>query len=382
MRYHDALYGEWELPEILEKLIHTRQMIRLRDITQSVMPNSLVVRGPMPSRFQHGLGVSFLAQIVLEQNPGLNEYETLLPVAALLHDAGNPPFSHLSESFLKEITGHDGESFLAEILDGSETEKILREYGIRTEDVVSMVTGSKKPISEVLHGSMDIDNLDNVGRFADAARIHTPIFNAKGIASRFRFAGEWFFLDAKNLQEMTGNWQNARKAVYKAIYSAPHLNLAMMLQRAVELAHSEEELEKDFFFLDDYAAMRFLKICNAETVCLVNRALRWEWYDEVLSLEYSDPPEKVKLLAAGWRGRRQIANMLAGKLRLSPADVCAWVSRGNESRKITIPFVSPDGSRRYDTTPDTPIYRVKVYMPKTVTASKELMRDLVLQEIS
>ena len=122
MRYYDALYNvEWELPKIVEKIIHTKEMARLRNITQGIMPNNLNVRGPLPSRFQHSMGVCILAKEVLNQNPKLfeNGSSNLLTVSALLHDAGNPPFSHLSEPFLKEVTGHDGESFLIEILDGS-----------------------------------------------------------------------------------------------------------------------------------------------------------------------------------------------------------------------------------------------------------------------
>lgn len=387
MIYRDLLYGNWELPHSIEKLVHTKEMARLRNISMSVMPNNLIVSGPIPSRFQHGMGVCFLATLVSDRNPNLSEYEMLLPVSALLHDAGNPPFSHLSEPFLKEVTGYDGESFLAQILDGSETEKILKEYGIKTEHVVSMVTGNMKPISEVLHGSIDIDNLDNVGRFARAANISIPDFQARYISAMFRFSNdEWFFLDATPRgdfhEETTKKWQGARAIVYNSIYSAPHLNLAMMLQRAVELAYSAGELEKEFFFLDDNAAILYLKMCNKGTTRLVNCALRWEWYDEVLNLDYTDPPEKLKTLSDDWSGRTHIADMLAGKLKIPKEDVCAMVSKGRDFRKITIPFVTSGGYRRFDTVTDTPIYRIRVYMPQSIQVSKESVKDLVIQEIS
>src|SRR3989338_4475480 len=109
MRYYDAFYGEWELPEIVERIIHTKEMARLRNIVQGTLPNNLNVLGPFPSRFQHSMGVCYLAQEVLKQNSNvLKDFGMLLLVSALLHDGGNPPFSHLSEPFLKEATGYDG----------------------------------------------------------------------------------------------------------------------------------------------------------------------------------------------------------------------------------------------------------------------------------
>ena len=156
-----------------------------------------------------------------------------------------------------------------------------------------------------------------------------------------------------------------------------------MLQRAVELAYVNGELVKDFFFLDDYAAMMYLGMCNLGTVHLLKNALRWNWYDEILSLEYTtDAPEKLKKLSDFWSERTRVADMLAKKLQISRHHVCAMISRGTDYRKITIPFVTPSGRHRYDTSSDAPIYRVKIYMPSTVKASKELIKDLVMQEIT
>ena len=134
MPYYDPLYGEWNPPPIVEALIHTPLMARLRRITQSVLPNELIPDGPIPSRFQHCMGAAYLATRVVEENPHLPEdIKTLLPVAAVLHDAGNPPFSHLSEPFLQEVWNRNGETFLASVLHdrvGREAKRILEGAGI------------------------------------------------------------------------------------------------------------------------------------------------------------------------------------------------------------------------------------------------------------
>lgn len=100
MIYRDALYGIWEPPAIIEELAHTMESERIRKISQASAPAYLLPYN-IPSRFQHGMGACFLASKVLEANLVLKKYYwPLLLVAALLHDAGNPPFSHLAERFL------------------------------------------------------------------------------------------------------------------------------------------------------------------------------------------------------------------------------------------------------------------------------------------
>lgn len=385
VKYYDNLYDiEWELPEIIEKIVHTKEMIRLRNIVQGVIPNDLNPMGPLPSRFQHGMGVCYLAQEVLKQNPNVSKDSgMLLPVCALLHDAGNPPFSHLSEPFLKEVTGHDGESFLAQILDGSETEKTLKEYGIHAGTVVKMVTGKWKPFSDVLNGSMDIDNLDNVARYAKATNLFTSDhLDSAEMACSFRFDKEWYLLDvASNSFSGMHAWKNLRWRVYNQIYSAPHLNMAMMLQRAVQFAYDEGELKSDFFLLDDYSAMLYLKLCNERTATLIRRLLRWECYDEVVSLEYENSWEKIRDLSRGWIGRKTVADVLSKKLNIPKEDICVVISKGRDRRKVTLPLVSA-GKMRFDEQLDTQVYRVKVYMRPELQISRELVKDLILQEVS
>lgn len=69
------------------------------------------------------------------------------------------------------------------ILFGSEAEKVLQKYGMRVEEILGLVTGKTKPVAEVLTGSLDIDNLDNVGRFNRIACLGAQDFDAQKIAA-------------------------------------------------------------------------------------------------------------------------------------------------------------------------------------------------------
>ncbi|MEX1064244.1 MAG: HD domain-containing protein [Candidatus Paceibacterota bacterium] len=355
-------------------------MVRLREITQSVLPNCLIHNGPIPSRFQHSMGVCYLAEKVLENY--LSEYGHLLPIAALLHDAGNPPFSHLSEPFLKEVTGKDGESFLEDMLDGSETEKILIEMGLSVELVVSWVTG-KAPLSDILHGSLDIDNLDNVGRFNHAANLGGPSFGAIGIASGFRLTTEKEWVLPTVFEERVGKWLETRHKVYTSLYQEPHLNIVAMVSRAVEIAFCENEIKRDFFFLNDSQAIEYLLHCNSRTAYLVDRALRWNWYKEAyrFSSITVGPEEKLAKLAQRRQSGREMAELISRRLGIPEEKISVLIFKGKENRNVTIPFINKEGWKVYSGPTDMPSHRVVAYLPGDLMPEKWAVKELIESEI-
>ncbi len=367
MRYRDTLYGEWELPKILSQLVHTKEAERMRGITMTVLPNELNPVGAFPSRADHGLGVAYLMTRVIEHNPHLDDrLKTLLPIAAFLHDAGNAPFAHLSENFLRETTGCDGESFLARILVGSETEKILVSHGFSVDDVVRVVTGNMKPFSDVLNGSLDVDNLDNILRYNYSGHIGTVDYNAPRIASAFRFINnEWTLL--REVWDNTIEWQEARKIVYsRGVYSALHLQAAMMMHRAVEFAFFAGNLSEEFFRMTDHDAVEFLKnSAHVRTQELITRMGRWDFYNLIFDCADSRPSEGMKLYASDWRGRSRLADRIAMEFCLLPEHVYTYTGKGRDFRKINIPFVGPCehcGTRIYNQIHEDPVYRIMVFL--------------------
>jgi len=379
MRYRDLLYGEWELPEIIERLVETPEMARLRGITQDSVPNCLNMYGPMPNRFQHDLGVAYLASHVFLGNLHLvEEYSHLLPAAALLHDAGSPPFSHMGEYFLKELTGKDGEWFLADVLDGSKTERILREYDIFIEDALDFVTGRKQPIAAIINGSLDLDNLDNVTRYAAAAGLERDIIvNPLLVALAFRHfssSGEWYLRD--DCYPEVKKWQRARAAVYGAIYGAPHLSASIMVYRALELAFTAGEVRRDFFFLTDEQALNYLaEHCNRRTAYLIQKAVQWQWYEEVFWRVTGNPTPRLKNIAGHWSGRRDLAETICRKTGLAPEHILVYAGAGRDKRKVTLRFIeAARNSVRYCWAPgeDRPVYRLKIYAPPNLSARTKM----------
>ncbi|XP_059411052.1 deoxynucleoside triphosphate triphosphohydrolase SAMHD1-like [Carassius carassius] len=108
--FNDPIHGNIELHPLLVKMIDTPQFQRLRYIKQ-LGTKHLVYPGATHTRFEHSLGVAHLAGCLLktlhENQPELNIKKKdflCVQIAALCHDMGHGPFSHLFDGmFIPEV---------------------------------------------------------------------------------------------------------------------------------------------------------------------------------------------------------------------------------------------------------------------------------------
>uniref|UniRef100_A0A8C5EMJ6 Deoxynucleoside triphosphate triphosphohydrolase SAMHD1 n=1 Tax=Gouania willdenowi TaxID=441366 RepID=A0A8C5EMJ6_GOUWI len=99
--FNDPIHGHLELHPLLVKIIDTPQFQRLRNIKQ-LGGVYLVFPGASHNRFEHSIGVGYLARQLVQ---ALNERQPELlisprdilcvQIAGLCHDLGHGPFSHL-----------------------------------------------------------------------------------------------------------------------------------------------------------------------------------------------------------------------------------------------------------------------------------------------
>ncbi|MBI2023505.1 hypothetical protein HYT01_03015 [Candidatus Giovannonibacteria bacterium] len=360
MIYKDPLYGPWVLPTYLKELLHTKETLRTRGIAQASSPAHLLTFVAR-NRVQHGLGVArLMAEVVKHNRCDLDE--ELMVSSAFLHDFGNTPFSHLCEDFLQEMIGKNGETFLENILDCSETEKVLAGFGVASRDVVKIVAGQAKPMSDVLNGDIDVDNLDNILGFNKFAAVEAPAYDALGIAGSFRFMdGHWLLLG--DCYADVQKWQIARRAAYMdVVYSSPHYNGISMLYRAVELALYEGEISPEFFRFSDIEAISYLMTCNPRTIELVDKMSRWKWYPEVASWEIKEPSRFVAKIAACTHRRRKLLDEICGTLGIAPEKICLAMQRGVETKRIKTPFLVECGRKLQGTKFERPPLRVRVFV--------------------
>jgi HD superfamily phosphohydrolase len=323
------------------------------------------------------MGVAFLATLVLRKNPELKDYHNLILAAALMHDWGLPCFSHLAEPLLKKITGMDGESFLGFVLEKyGRAKKVLRDFGVDYQDVVKVVTGDFGPLGEIINGSLDLDNLDNVLRYAIAASLPGRKPNVIKVAVSFRFIdGKWYLLE--DCLEDVKKWQSLRRKVYSSIYSNFNLSPVTMLYRAVYLAFQAGRIGTDFFLLNDDDAVSYLSCCEGGVSRLLDRLISWEWYEEVFSLQ-SESYRRLPItkLTDNPMSGLEMADALCAQAKVEPDDVCVYVGRGRDKKRVTVPFIPADsaegrGGFFLAEDNDLPIYRLKVFVNPNLNASKK-----------
>jgi HD superfamily phosphohydrolase len=160
----DPVHGYITLTEAELKLVDSMAVQRLRRISQLPLVY-LVYPGARHSRFDHSLGCMFLAG-EFAQHLGLDEHKTsLLKTAALLHDLGHTPYSHLLEQILAE-KGLSHEVMSMRIIEeDGEVCEALEEMGLSRKEVVDVLNGSNV-LSSLVSGPLDVDRLDFLVRDA------------------------------------------------------------------------------------------------------------------------------------------------------------------------------------------------------------------------
>jgi uncharacterized protein len=173
--FRDPLYNYigLDLPRDgwLVDLINCREMQRLRRIHQLGVSN-FTYPGADHNRLAHSLGVLHLMKMVVshlnrEEARIAHHDEQPLLAAALLHDVGHGPFSHLFEPCLD--IKHESWSIQIVLDEGTEVHKILeREGRYLPQRVAALVEeDNEKPIpwqKALLSSQLDVDRIDYLRR--------------------------------------------------------------------------------------------------------------------------------------------------------------------------------------------------------------------------
>ncbi|MEM0090021.1 MAG: HD domain-containing protein [Nitrososphaerota archaeon] len=154
----DPVWGYIELDDYDRRIVDTTSFQRLRRIMQLPLVY-LVYPCARHTRFDHSLGCFYLAG-EYAKHLALDEYWTrALKYAALLHDIGHTPYSHLLEALLIE-KGINHEAMGVKILnEDSELASAIETSGVRVKDIVDILE-KRRPESAIISGPTDVDKLD------------------------------------------------------------------------------------------------------------------------------------------------------------------------------------------------------------------------------
>jgi len=165
----DPIHKYIRFTELEKKIIDSKVFQRLRRIKQLAGAH-LVYPAAQHSRFEHSLGTMHLAGLAGEHlfSIGVLDKESIqqLRVAALLHDIGHGPFSHLFEEALKVTSNKNHESIGAEIICKTELSDILSSFGYSPSVISEISIGNSKVKfkNEIISGSLSSDLMDYLPR--------------------------------------------------------------------------------------------------------------------------------------------------------------------------------------------------------------------------
>lgn len=191
MLISDVLYGEYQIDGVLEELINSEEIQRLKDI-HMIGPSYLLNPIWDETRFEHSVGVMML---IKKMNGSVEEQ-----IAGLLHDISHTIFSHVIDMVMKREHEDYHEKIKEIFLKNSSIPDILEKWGYNYRDI--LLDDSKWNILEQGAPFLCADRIDytlrEVYRYFDTnlLEIHdflaNLVFENEQIVLNKVIYGEWF----------------------------------------------------------------------------------------------------------------------------------------------------------------------------------------------
>lgn len=166
----DPVHKYIRFSQVEREVIDSPAFQRLRRIRQLAGAH-LVYPSAQHSRFEHSLGAMHIAGLAGEtllSKRYINQAEMVqdLRLAALLHDIGHGPFSHLFEELLEYRCNTTHEELGKKIIMQSEIADILQRYGSSVHQICQLSFGQSRVnfMNEIISGGLSADIMDYLPR--------------------------------------------------------------------------------------------------------------------------------------------------------------------------------------------------------------------------
>lgn len=252
---HGLVAFEGERERVVKSLLATPELQRLRRVRQLGLA-SLVFPGAEHSRFAHAIGTAHVMGRLLDRvatvEHGLPQEQRLDPeacrdalAAALLHDLGHGPFSHLFEQVFSDAPRHEAWTTALLVDSASEVHAALETLGRGTaQRVAALVEGKHRLgyLANAVSGTLDVDRCDYLLRDSQMTGVRYGLYDL-----------EWLLraLTVSEIEEPDGTRQYvlaiegrkglpaiegfflARNFMYQQVYHHKAVRAAEVLVRAI-----------------------------------------------------------------------------------------------------------------------------------------------------
>jgi len=329
----DPVHGYVYITEAEKQLIDSYPFQRLHRLRQ-LAGSEFVYSGANHTRFEHSIGVMYLAGKLTEnQNLSqlLSEEEIqIVRMAALLHDVGHGPFSHVFEHLLVKFLNKTHEDMTRWIIQKSELRDIISGLGYDPDAIGKLAVGElrrrgKAFLDQIIQSAVDVDKLDFVVRdtyHTGAEYGYVDIFR---IIHMLDVLGENLAVDVGALSALE-SFVLARLESFRSIYfhrvgRAAQIMLATAMEEAKdELGLVDFDSPEDYLALNDYTVWTMLKECKKSRGIMENlerRRLLKCAYDRTFHVREKMVPSIFSVDEV----RDQIRNKIASEAGVEPQAV-------------------------------------------------------------
>jgi HD superfamily phosphohydrolase len=244
-----------------KELIDTAVFQRLRRIRQLAGAH-LVYPSAQHSRFEHSLGTmhvagfageTLLAKGYLDNEDNIQK----LRLAALLHDIGHGPFSHLFEEVLELRNKATHEYIGKEIILKTEISDILNKHGYDPLEICRLSFGESKIrfLNEIIAGGLSSDLMDYLSRDGLFTGVEYGKIDYHRLISSFEVVSSGYLAINRSALYSFESMLISRYEMFKAVYFHKTVRSAeVMLFNSMILADESMNLT-DISSLDNYLSL-------------------------------------------------------------------------------------------------------------------------------
>ncbi|MDQ3838553.1 MAG: HD domain-containing protein [Thermoproteota archaeon] len=268
----DPIHRYIRFSEPEREIVDTVIFQRLRRIRQLAGAH-LVYPSAQHSRFEHSIGTMHLAGYAGETllaKGYLDDEDKVqqLRLAALLHDIGHGPFSHLFEEVLMERYNVNHEDMGKQIISQSEISDILGKYGYDSSDICRLSFGQSniKFFNEIIAGELSADMMDYLPRDGLFTGVEYGKIDYHRLISSFEVTSEGHLAISKSALYSLESMLISRYEMYKAVYFHKTVRSAeVMVLHSIMLA--DEQLNLTNKTLNNY--LNLTDEITLEQICLL-----------------------------------------------------------------------------------------------------------------
>ena len=239
----DPVHGYIKMTDLERQLVDSPFVQRLRRIHQ-LAGAYMVYPGATHTRFEHVIGAMHVAGRIAESLAGASELDGSMVqevrVAALLHDVGHGPFSHMYEEVLSERGKTSHEDISQRVIRETSIRDVLEKNGFSSKKISEFAVGrqrSKPPfMNEIIAGGLSADMMDYLPRDSYFTGVEYGKVDTQRVIDSLHVAEGHLVIDDAALYAFEALLL-ARYEMFKAVYFHRTVRAAeVMLVRSMKLA--------------------------------------------------------------------------------------------------------------------------------------------------